>query len=66
MWRWAFALALLCAAFARSNALKRAEMSAAPFILTSRYGRSPPRMIEPRNDSTVQRREPIKRSSCED
>ncbi|XP_013136104.1 PREDICTED: uncharacterized protein LOC106101414 isoform X2 [Papilio polytes] len=49
MWRCACALALLCAALARTDTYKRAE-STAPFVLGSRYGRSSPRMIAPRND----------------
>ncbi|XP_014364406.2 uncharacterized protein LOC106715599 [Papilio machaon] len=50
MWRCACALALLCAALARSDTYKRAELATAPFVLGSRYGRSSPRMIAPRND----------------
>ncbi|CAH2056548.1 unnamed protein product, partial [Iphiclides podalirius] len=50
MWRCVCALVLLCAAFTRCNGLKSAEMSTVPFVLGSRYGRSPPRMIAPRND----------------
>ncbi|KPI96680.1 hypothetical protein RR46_12710 [Papilio xuthus] len=50
MWRCACALALLCAALARTDNYKRAELATAPFVLGSRYGRSSPRMIAPRND----------------
>ncbi|XP_072937742.1 uncharacterized protein RYa [Epargyreus clarus] len=49
MWRGACLLALLCAALAVS-AVKRAEMSPVPFVLGSRYGRSPSRFITPRDD----------------
>ncbi|CAH0717015.1 unnamed protein product, partial [Brenthis ino] len=50
MWRWAFGVAMIFAALVDANAFKRAEMSASPFVLSSRYGRSPPRMLAPRND----------------
>ncbi|CAH2083878.1 unnamed protein product [Euphydryas editha] len=50
MWRRACAVALLCAALANTHAFKRAEMSASPFVLSTRYGRSPPRMMAPRTD----------------
>ncbi|XP_026488758.2 uncharacterized protein LOC113395373 [Vanessa tameamea] len=50
MWRWACAVALLCAALADAETFKRAEMSASPFVLSTRYGRSSPRMIAPRTD----------------
>ncbi|XP_026756425.1 RYamide neuropeptides-like [Galleria mellonella] len=50
MWRWVCALMLLLAALIHADNEKRAEMSPMPFVLGSRYGRSPPRMLTPRND----------------
>ncbi|XP_063835578.1 RYamide neuropeptides-like [Ostrinia nubilalis] len=49
----ACAALLLCAARAAPASDKRAEsefMSPMPFVLGSRYGRSQPRLIAPRND----------------
>ncbi|KAM3955221.1 RYamide neuropeptides [Aphomia sociella] len=50
MWRCVCALMLFCAALIEADSEKRAEMSPMPFVLGSRYGRSPPRMLAPRND----------------
>ncbi|XP_048480882.1 RYamide neuropeptides [Plutella xylostella] len=46
---WAAALWLLLATAAAAQD-KRAEIAPAPFVVGSRYGRSPPRVITPRND----------------
>nr|QMS43301.1 ryamide [Grapholita molesta] len=50
-WVWCAAAALCACAVAED---KRAEMSPLPFVLGSRYGRSPgpaaPRLLAPRND----------------
>ncbi|XP_026316485.1 RYamide neuropeptides-like [Hyposmocoma kahamanoa] len=32
------------------DASKKAELAPAPFVMGSRYGRSPPRLLSPRND----------------
>ncbi|XP_059062567.1 RYamide neuropeptides-like [Achroia grisella] len=50
LWRCVWALMLLFASLIQADTEKRAEMSPMPFVLGSRYGRSPPRMLTPRND----------------
>ncbi|XP_050358705.1 uncharacterized protein LOC126778997 [Nymphalis io] len=50
MWRCTCALALFCATLVDAEAFKRADMSASPFVLISRYGRSSPRMMTSRID----------------
>ncbi|XP_053621672.1 RYamide neuropeptides [Plodia interpunctella] len=50
MWPYIFALVLICSAYAEINVEKRSEMSPVPFVLSTRYGRSPPRVMMPRND----------------
>ncbi|CAG9573390.1 unnamed protein product [Danaus chrysippus] len=49
MWRGLCAT-LFCAVLISADSFKRAEMSPSPFVLSSRYGRSPQRMMAPRND----------------
>ncbi|XP_030019620.1 RYamide neuropeptides [Manduca sexta] len=50
LWVVALALAFTAALLSVVCADKRAEMSPAPFVMGSRYGRSPHRLVAPRND----------------
>ncbi|XP_060808764.1 RYamide neuropeptides-like [Amyelois transitella] len=51
MWIYVCAFLVISAAFTDAvHAEKRAEISPVPFVLSTRYGRSPPRVMMPRND----------------